>query len=110
MLKASIAVVHQLKSQIPSFIPVNQPSQGLKCLTQPGDDALFWKGRKGGRGVVPSHETLTLNLLQGEVLKEYSRVFPWEYDVFPLNFTRGVTVGVPQPQRGNIVIATSYRT
>lgn len=42
VLKASIAVVHQLKSQIPLFIPVNQPSQGLKWLTPPRDDALFW--------------------------------------------------------------------
>lgn len=41
VLKASIAVVHQLKSQIPLFILVNQPSQGLKCLTEPRDAALF---------------------------------------------------------------------
>lgn len=49
-LKASIAVVHQLKSQIPFFIPVNQTSQGLKCLTQPGDSAVRHCWGCGGGG------------------------------------------------------------
>lgn len=44
----------------------------------------------GVGGIVPSHETLTMNLLQGEVLKEYSGLFPREYDV-SLNVTREVT-------------------
>lgn len=59
VLKASIAVVHQLKSQIPLFIPVNQPSQGLKYLTEPRDAALFGRWCWGGQ-IVPSHELLTL--------------------------------------------------
>ncbi len=37
-LKASIAVVHRLMSQLPFFIPVNQAGRGLKRLTQPREE------------------------------------------------------------------------